>query len=597
MFHLVRRSRGAGARPPRSKNALLRLPWLGFLLSGAVVMGVAFSPQLSNWAVGRVVASLETRTGLAWRIGDAKLRWTPKPAILLEGVTIGEAANRNFSAKLTDATISGNLANLLDGRGEWRVDLSGVSVRIPMAGREDTAQKDSASGARSAQFSELRAIAKGAEINFDAGHDVILSAPEMTLSFTVAPAESQRIDLDLVGKTYEVRFGFETDARAALSTGAPATFSIAPSGAGESLATGRGTFIAHPTRLSLQSFEGVAGDFPFSGSAAIDLSREPQAQLNLHIPRLFLDGPGATRDNGKNGPGLQEFDPAAFADFPLSADVEVDEFALGKLRGGGVKAKFTGDSRGLDVVLDARKFYDGAARAHYAAAMRDKRQHQLSLSINVGKLSPLIAAIADSGALEGQANVRLDVQADGVTRDEIIASARGAADLSVSNGKISSAAISELADMPLVSEIISNDRGLLTSFRRFSGSFAIANGKATSSDLRFEAPLITAPGRGSANLLTAKIDFNFEPTLRAPGRPGAGLKIPVRVFGPWRDPEVVADFDSVLDNPLAAAQSLENIGATLFGDDPPDRSARRADKGRRPWQEKTPQPSPSRGME
>lgn len=560
-------------------------------------MGVAFSPQLSNWAVGRVVAGLETRTGLAWRIGDAKLRWTPRPAILLEGVTIGEAADRSFSAKLTDATISGNLASLLGGRGEWRVDLSGVSLRIPMGGREDIAQKDPSSGALGAEFAEVRATAKGAEVNFDAGHNVVLRAPEMTLVFNMASAERQRVDIDLVGKTYEVRFGFETDARAGLSAGAPATFSIAPSGASETLASGRGTFFANPTRLSLRSFEGVAGDAPFSGSAAIDLSREPQAQLNLHIPRLFLDGPGATDDNGKNGLGAQAFDPATFADFPLAADLEVDELALGKLRGGGVKARFTGDSRGLDVVLDARQFYDGAARAHYAAAMREKRRHELSLSINVGKLSPLIAAIADSGALDGQASVRLDVQADGVTRDEIISSARGAADLSVSNGKISSAAISELAEMPLVSEIISNDRGLLTSFRRFSGSFAIANGKATSSDLRFEAPLIAAPGRGSANLLTAKIDFNFEPTLRAPGRPGAGLKIPVRVFGPWKDPEVVVDFDGVLDNPLAAAQSLENIGATLFGDDPPDRSARRADKGRRPWQEKSPQPRPNRSVE
>ncbi|MGD9656942.1 MAG: hypothetical protein AB7U61_04755, partial [Methylocystis sp.] len=72
-------------------------------------------------------------------------------------------------------------------------------------------------------------------------------------------------------------------------------------------------------------------------------------------------------------------------------------------------------------------------------------------------------------------------------------------------------------------------------------------------------------------------------TLHAPGRPRSGLNIPVRVFGSWKDPEVVADFDSVLDNPLAAAQSLENIGATLFGDDHPDRSSRKPDKGRRPW--------------
>jgi uncharacterized protein involved in outer membrane biogenesis len=579
MFHFSHRSAGAGEQTPLSRKRFLRLPWLGLLLSGAAILGAEFSPQLANWAVGRIVAGVEAQTGLAWRIGNAKLRWMPRPAILLERITIDGPASRNVAAKLTDATISGNLAGLLGGRGEWRVDLSGVSVRIPTRNREDSGQK-APSRALGAKISEMRATATGAEVNFDADHNVDFSASEMTLFFNVAPAERQRIDLDLIGKTYELKFGFVTDARVALSTGAPATFSIGPSGAKESLATGSGTFFASPTHLSFQSFEGVVGGVPFTGSAAIDLSHEPQARLDLHMRRLFLDVASAARDKQKGTIGLvlQELDPGTFVGFPLTANFEIDEMAFGKLRGGGVKARLTGDGRGLDIVLDARYFYNGVARAHYAAATSDKRQHELSLSINAGNVLPLVATITGTGALEGQGSVRLDVQAEGVGLDEIVSSARGTADFLLSDGKISSPVISELAEMPLISGIFANDRGLLTSFRRFSGSFVIAHGKAASTDLRFEAPLIIAAGRGSANLSTAKINFHFEPTLHAAGRPGGRLKIPVRVFGSWNNPEVIADFDMLLDNPLAAAQSLEDFGAALFGDDGPDAARQKPTK-------------------
>jgi len=571
MFRRHDRS-GSDARP-KSASALARLPWLGLFLGGAVIAGVALAPQLADWAAGRLKTELETQTGLAWRIGGAHLRLTPRPAILLDDVEIGDPASKGFSTKIAEATISGDLASLLGREGEWRSDLAGVSARIPITGGDESAAQDAPSAvAPGAGIAAIRALAKGTEITFDASHTAVMRAPEAALTFRVAPAEKQRVDIELAGKSYELTFSFETDARATLASGAPATFAVAQPGAKTPIAKGDCLFAANPKRLAFRSISGDIADAPFSGSATIDLAREPAGTVDMHFRKLAFGESGSKPGEKASGGALPDLDPAAFADFPVTATVQIDALRLGALQANEVKARLSGDARGVDVAIDARRFYDGALRGHYSVAPEERRLHQLSLSANVGSLAPLLEAVAGTGALDGQAVAHLEAQANGTKLRDLVATARGTADVAITNGKVASAAISELADAPLISDIVSNDKGLLTSFRRFSGSFAIGGGKAASKDLRFESPLVSAPGRGFADLEKATIDFSFEPTLLAGGRANGGLKFPIRVHGPWKDPEVAANFDSVLDNPLAAVQSLEDIGSALFGDDPGPRS-------------------------
>lgn len=563
MFRRPTNATGGGVSAPGQKPKAPRLPRLALLLAGAFAAGVVLLPVLSHWSVDRLASRLEAETGLAWRIGGVSLGLSPTPGIRLDDIAIGDPAGRGLSAKLSQAAISGDLRALLGEDGELRADLSAVSARIPITGEDAAPTKGDPDDASGPHIAAIRALATGAELGFDASHTAVLSAPRAELAFRVAPSEKQRVDIELRAVHYVMKFGFETGGRATLASGAPATFSLAPPNGEEAWASGRCLFAASAKRLSFREMDGAANGAPFSGSATIELFRQPEANFDLHMRNLSIGANGDQR--GDKGGALTGFDAAALGDFPVVAALQVDELRIGKLQAGEVKTRVTADNSGVDISLEAGRFYDGAARGRYTLTPDvEKPQHQLSLSIDIGRLAPFLAAAADTSALDGRATAHLDVQAAGATRRELVATARGTADVAIANGRIASAAISELADAPLISDIVAGDKGLLTSFRRFSGTFMIGGGKAASNDLRFESPLVSAPGRGAANLEAATIDFHFEPALLSNGARG-GLKLPVHVSGPWKNPAVSANFDGVLNNPLAAVQSLEDIGEALFG--------------------------------
>jgi hypothetical protein len=465
---------------------------------------------------------------------------------------------------------------------------SGVAARVPVAGPEP-APAGTAPPGDGPRLAEIHATARDAELSFDARHAAVLKAPHAALDLRIAPADGLKFDLDLRGGAYALAFAFETkDDGAALATGAPATLSVGPAAGERPWASARFLFAADPRRLSFKDIDGVIGADPVAGAATIRLDgRAPEAALDLRLRRLVLDAPAERVAGGAQTPAATatppDIDTAFFRDFPVTANLAIGELRAGPARAGEVKARITADERGLDVAASGR-FYDGAARAHYARAPQSPALHQISLSVTEARLAPLLADLAGVAAVDGRAEAHLDIQTEGTTPRALAAGARGAADVTISDGRLSSRAIADLADAPLISDILS-DRAALTAFRTFSGHFAIADGKAATNDLRFESALVSAPGRGAANLATGTVDFTFQPTLLIGGRRG-GLKVPVRVFGPWKDPDVSANFESVLDNPLGAVESLGGLGAALFGDDDPEpdtgrKSNRDGDLGRK----------------
>src|SRR5262249_55426178 len=102
-------------------------------------------------------------------------------------------------------------------------------------------------------------------------------------------------------------------------------------------------------------------------------------------------------------------------------------------------------------------------------------------------------------------------------------------------------------------------------------SFRVANGHATTDDLRLAGPLIRVTGKGSANLVARRLDFRVDPklvlSLQGQGGPTdpAGLGVPVVIRGPWDAPQIYPDVAGILDNPQAAFAKLKSMGGSLFG--------------------------------
>jgi AsmA protein len=99
----------------------------------------------------------------------------------------------------------------------------------------------------------------------------------------------------------------------------------------------------------------------------------------------------------------------------------------------------------------------------------------------------------------------------------------------------------------------------------------VANGQATTDDLRLAGPLVRISGKGTANLTNRTLDFRVDPrlvlSLQGQGGPAdpAGLGVPVVIRGAWNEPQIYPEIAGILDNPEAAFAKLKAMGGSLFG--------------------------------
>jgi AsmA protein len=94
------------------------------------------------------------------------------------------------------------------------------------------------------------------------------------------------------------------------------------------------------------------------------------------------------------------------------------------------------------------------------------------------------------------------------------------------------------------------------SFGEMSASFTIADGIATTRDLRISAPDIEVTGSGEIDVLRHAIDLKAEPA-RADGKPA--FPVPLIVQGPWLSPRVFPDMPGILEDPDAAYKALHKL--------------------------------------
>lgn len=542
----------------------------------ALAAALAAMPATQNLLLRRLEARLGDATGLPLKIGSADIQFSPQPALSLHNIEIGSSDSglEHLRVQIGQASVSGGLSVLFGADGELRASLSGANAWIPLADEiERAVESDSSTTSPIERVSSILARATGAAVEMGSGGGANLRAETTEITVRMGgKVEKERLRVELEAPNYVASFGFESSGR--IADGAPMNFSLGPNGAAAAWATGAGRFTARAKRLELHDISGALDSAPFSGEAAIDLSGDPSATMDLRIRRLTIGALAVaaqptsadSRGNNVNGFDFLAMDPKDFAFMPATAAIAVDELRVGALHLGEVKTRTRANGEAIEIDFDLLKFYQGLAKGRYSLKNKDgERAHQLSLSITRCRLSPLLADIANFTVMDGLATGHLDLRGFGVKPGDMLATAVGGrADVSVSDGIFKSAGLADLIDTPLVSDVIEADKGLLTTFRSFDGSFRIERGKAVSDDLRLVSRLVVAKGRGQADLAKGLIDFTFTPSLAAHG---VGLRIPIRVFGPWKDPSVSADLANALDHPSEAVKSLEDVGAALFGSD------------------------------
>lgn len=186
---------------------------------------------------------------------------------------------------------------------------------------------------------------------------------------------------------------------------------------------------------------------------------------------------------------------------------------------------------------------------------------------------PFLRDAANFGWVAGNANVKLQLAANGASQLQLIESLNGTAGFQFSNGAIVG------FNLPGALRGLSQGNfGALrtspsekTDFSALAANFTVQNGVAHNQDLQLVSPLLRASGSGVVQMPQRTVDYTVKPKLIASleGQGGdtqaAGIEVPVRITGSWDHPSYHPDLNGVLADPNKTMDAIKNIGKKLKG--------------------------------
>jgi AsmA protein len=131
----------------------------------------------------------------------------------------------------------------------------------------------------------------------------------------------------------------------------------------------------------------------------------------------------------------------------------------------------------------------------------------------------------------------------------IMQSLKGQGDLELGKGELRGldiAGMLQTLDPGYVGE------GQKTIFDGLAGTFTIADGALTNSDLKLVAPYLTASGSGEIGLGERTLDYRLRPTALAAADGTGGVMVPLLITGPWAKPRFRLDLESIAREKMEA---------------------------------------------
>jgi AsmA protein len=338
-----------------------------------------------------------------------------------------------------------------------------------------------------------------------------------------------------------------------------------------------------------------------AGAAAPDLPRGLGAESLAVTGRLTLDGSGAAylrgatiRADGNEITGDLDLKPGE-ARPKLSAQLRAGALSLAGLSGGqgggaggGMEAAGwpkeridvsglgavdaavalvagsvdfglvrLGETRVMMTVDRARAVFDIRQMAAYGGSVTGEFVVNGRGGLSVGgklslaglQMQPLLTDVSGWDRLLAQGNLTLNFLGVGDSVDQIMQGLKGDGSLSLGQG--------ELRGLDIAGMLRTLDPGFVgegqkTIFDGIAGSFSIAGGVLTNSDLKLVAPYVTATGAGDVLLGARRLDYRLRPTALAAADGTGGVMVPLLITGPWADPTFRLDLESIAREKMEA---------------------------------------------
>lgn len=486
--------------------------------------------------------------------------------------TQGESA-QVVEMHLDDVRVGHGTIRYRDPRSATVVELADVGLAISMPSLDDPLQ---ATG-------DL--VWNGAKTSLD------VTAADPRSLFAGAPsAVKMKIDTERlhVGLDGTAAAGASLQAAGALELDVPSVRELA-AWLDSPLGAPPGTFgpLRIRSRVALSSDEAALSDAKVSfdgidaaGSLALVSGAErPRVRAALDVKFVDLTPylpPGQAKGSvSREGWSADAIATDAFRALDVELDLKVGGLRSHRVQIGQGSLRLDLRAGRFDLEMKELALYDGTGRGRLVLDGSSGEALGLDVDLHLAgvQVEPLWREATGGDRVSGRADIDGSLRGRGRSARDMVASLEGKGALLVRDGSIRGINLAAMV-LNVAAAFSGNRDGDRTEFSRIGGTVHVAGGVLQNSDLELQSPVLQAEGAGTVDLVARTTDYRVSPKFVAPvvGQltGGAiGMKVPVRIRGPWHDlrysPDLAGMIRRGIDTPGALLKGARDFGKGIFG--------------------------------
>jgi len=266
--------------------------------------------------------------------------------------------------------------------------------------------------------------------------------------------------------------------------------------------------------------------------------------------------------NGARDWNRQLFDLKALSTTDLDMRLSAAKVTVGSSKLG--RTAFGANLRNgvLALSVGEAQMYGGVVRGSFGIARADTvADVKAELQFTDVDLQACANEMFGVSSLSGRGNLNVSLTASGSSPFGLAQSLDGSATLQGREGAISGFNVEQLLKRLERSPLSrgGNFRSGSTPYDALTVSVKFAEGIATAEDIRVESPTARITMTGTASVPSREYDFKGVASLLSAGNSSNGFELPFVVQGPWEDPLIFPDPESLIRRAPAAAPLLDAV--------------------------------------
>lgn len=316
------------------------------------------------------------------------------------------------------------------------------------------------------------------------------------------------------------------------------------------------------------------GDLSANGSVSVAMAGKPNVKASLSVDTLdfavLTGGNGASVAAPSNAPAA--IDLSMLRLFNADIQLAARQLGYGKVKLGPATASLSVADGVAKLSIPQATFYDGVISANVTAnGAGSVPAIELAAAMEGVQAFPLMSDAAGFEQIEGRFKANIQVAGAGADGQSFAKSLNGPVSVVVSDGALRGIDVVGVVRnlRSVIGSGYAQDTSAKTEFSELSIAVNIANGVASTDNIRVLGPFVRMSGAGNVDLAAQTIDMRLDPRVvgSLDGQGGdfdvSGLGMPIIVKGPLSRPSIYPDISHILADPNRALQALAEMGGGI----------------------------------